>query len=140
VFLSGLSDSKVRNAVIDDYDKTMELMRRMEAQLPIPAQPASTLFRSMRDKPVKITRDRQLQIKHLVYTGDEGGIMCDVTLSQDAKEALLVSITHLRIDPRHPLAREIRAYQRERTRRLAQAGGPRRPSSFTLRPRKRRRR
>ena len=126
--------------MIDDYDKTRELMHRMEAQLPIPARPTGAFFRSMRDKRIKITRDQQLQIKHLVYAGDEGGIMCDVTLSQDAKEALLVSITHLRIDPRHPLAREIRAYQRERTRRLAQAGGPRTPSSFTIRPRKRRRR
>ena len=62
------------------------------------------------------------------------------TLSQKAKEALLVSITHLRIDPRHPLAREIRAYQKERTRKLAQSGEPRRSSSYTIRPRKRKRR
>ncbi|HUX75787.1 MAG TPA: hypothetical protein VMY40_03990 [Anaerolineae bacterium] len=123
--------------MIDDYDKTMELMHKMEAQLPIPARPTAAFFRSVQKKGIRVTRDQQLQIKHLVYAGDEGGIMCDVTLSRDAKEALLVSITHLRIDPRHPLAREIRAYQKERTKRLTQSGGLREPHSYTIRPRKR---
>jgi hypothetical protein len=127
-------------AMIDDYDKTMELMHKMEAQLPIPARPTAAFFHSVQKKGIRVTRDQQLQIKHLVYAGDEGGIMCDVTLSRGAKEALLVSITHLRIDPRHPLAQEIRAYQKERTKRLAQSGGLREPHSYTIRPRKRRRR
>jgi hypothetical protein len=140
VFLSGLSDSKVRNAVIDDYDKTMELMRNMEAQLPIPARPTSRLIRALQEQGSQIARHQELQIQDVFYSGDEGGVLCGMTLSEDAKEALVVSITHLRMDPRHPLAREIRAYQRQRTRRLAQAGGPRSPSSFTVRPRKRRRR
>ena len=123
--------------MIDDYEKTMKLVRKMEAQLPIPARPTAAFFHSMHKQGIRITRDQQLQIKRLIYAGDEGGIMCDVTLSKDAQTALLVSVTHLRIDPRHPLAREIRAYQKERTKRLAQSGGPRRPYSYTIHPRKR---
>jgi len=126
--------------MIDDYAQAMELVRKMEAHLPIPARPTGTYIRAMREQGIKVTRDQELQIKRVFYLGDEGGIACDVTLSRDAKQAIIVSITHLRIDPRHPLAQEIRAYQRERTRRLAQSGGPREPSHFTVRPRKKRRR
>ena len=127
--------------MIDDYAKAMELVRKMKAQLPIPARPTGAYIRAMREqRGVKIAHDQELQIKQVLYLGDEGGIACDVTPSRDAKEAVVVSLTHLRVHRQHPLAQEIRAYQRERTRRLAQSGGPREPSHFTVRPRKKRRR
>ena len=108
--------------MIDDYAKAMELMRKMEAQLPIPARPTGAFVHAMRERGVKIPRDQELQIKRVFYAGDEGGVCCDVTLSEDAEEAIIVSITHLRVPSRHPLAEEIRGYQRERTRRIAQSG------------------
>ena len=126
--------------MIDDYAKAMELVRKMEAHLPIPARPTGACIRALREQGVKVARHQELQIKQVLYLGDEAGISCDVTLSRDAEEALVVSLTHLRVRRRHPLAQEIHAYQRERTRRLAQSGGPREPSHFTVRPRKRRRR
>ncbi len=126
--------------MIDDYAKAMELMRKMEAQLPIPARPTGAFVHAMRERGVKIPRDQELQIKRVFYAGDEGGICCDVTLSEDAKEAIIVSITHLRVRSRHPLAKEIRAYQRERTRRIAQSRGSSQPSQFTARPHRKRRR
>jgi len=126
--------------MIDDYAQAMELIRKMEAHLPIPARPTGAYIRAMREQGVQVARDQELQIQDVLYLGDEGGIACNVTPSKDAKQALIVSITHLRVDPRHPLAQEIRAYQRERTRKLAQSGGPREPSHFTVRPRKKRRR
>ena len=125
--------------MIDDYAKAMELMHKMETQLPIPVRPTGAFVRAMRERGVKIPRDQELQIKRVFYAGDEGGICCDVTLSEDAKEAIVVSITHLRVPSRHPLAKEIRAYQRERTRRIALSGGLSQPSQFTARPRKKRR-
>ncbi|MBC8249587.1 MAG: hypothetical protein H8E90_07900, partial [Anaerolineales bacterium] len=105
--------------MIDDYDKATELMRKMEAQLPIPARPTGAFVRAMREQGIKIPGDQELQIKRVFYAGDEGGVCCDVTLSEDAEEAIIVSITHLRVPSRHPLAEEIRGYQRERTRRIA---------------------
>ena len=126
--------------MIDDYAQAMELMRKMEAHLPIPARPTGTYIRVLREQGVKVARDQELQIKRVFYLGDEGGIACDVTPSRDAREAVVVSITHLRVHRQHPLAQEIRAYQRERTRRLAQSGGPREPSHFTVRPHKKKRR
>jgi hypothetical protein len=126
--------------MIDGYEQAMELLHKMEAHLPIPARPTATMVRALRDQGQRISRDRELSIQSVFYAGDEGGIVCALELLEGAKAALVVSVTHLRIDLRHPLAQEIRAYQQERKRRLAQAGGSREPSSLTLYPRKKKQR
>ena len=120
--------------MIDDYAQVQELMRKMEAQLPIPARPTSSFLRAMRDRGISMSLNQELTIKSLVYLGDEGGIMCDVTLP-GSDTVTLTSLTHIRIKFSHPLAEEIRAYQMARTRKLAQAG-PRESASFTIKPRK----
>jgi len=47
-----------------------------------------------------------------------GGITCTLKGDPEDKELYSVSITHLIIDPTHPLAAEVEAYQRQRVRRL----------------------
>jgi hypothetical protein len=122
--------------VIDDYKQAMELVREMEAQLPIPARPTSNMIRGLRRQGHKIARDQKLVIQNVFYAGDEAGIVCALQPLEGVKTALVISVTHLRIDLCHPLSKRIRAYQQERKRRLAQASGAREPSSFTLYPRK----
>jgi hypothetical protein len=97
--------------MIDNPATVIDLMNKIEAHLPIPANPTSALVRLLRPKGLKISADRVLFIKRVFYLGDDGGIMCDVTPTRDAKEAYVVSLTQLRIAPGHPLARDIRAYQ-----------------------------
>ena len=126
--------------MIDDYARAMDLVHKMNEQLPIPVRLGSPVKRTLRERGLTLSRDQKFEMKRVFYFGDEGGIMCDVTPAKDAKEAVVVSLTHLLIPTHHPLAQEIRAYQRERTRRLAQSGGSGEPSSFTVRPRKKRRR
>ena len=107
--------------MIDDPAQVIDLMGKIEAQLPIPATPTSALVQQLRPKGLKISTQRVMFISRVFYLGDEGGIMCDVTPTKDAREAYVVSLTHLRIVPNHPLSRDIRAYQRERVRRIAQS-------------------
>jgi hypothetical protein len=57
-------------------------------------------------------------IAALHYMGDEGGIVCRLDLGADMQNEAFVSITHLRFDPRLPLARKITAYQKHRVKRL----------------------
>ena len=125
--------------MIDDYSRAMDLVHMMNEQLPIPVRLGSLVKRTLREKGLTVGRDQKFEIKRVFYFGDEGGIMCDVTPAKDAKEAVVVSLTHLLIPTQHPLAQEIRAYQRERTRRLAQSGGSGESSSFTVGPPKKRR-
>lgn len=125
--------------MIDDYPQAMALMRKMEAQLPIPARPTAQFVSAMRKHHgVRLARDYVLQIKSVLYTGDEGGIMCDVT--PPGMDPTLCSLTHLIVDPSHPLAEEIRAYQEARSNKLSGTYQLRKPTSFTLRPRKKHRR
>ena len=106
--------------MIDDYAKAMELMEKMKGRLPIPVFPKKPLVHTLRDKGTRITSQKMLFIRSVIYLGDEGGIGCDLGIIGDEKEAIVCSLTHLSLNPRHPLAREIRAYQRERKKRLAQ--------------------
>jgi hypothetical protein len=126
--------------MIDDYARAIDLMNKMNDQLPIPVRLGSPVKRTLQDKGLTISPDRTFEIKRVFYFGDEGGIMCDVTPAQDAKEAVVVSLTHLLVPAHHPLAQEIRAYQRERARRLAQSGGLGEPSRLAVRRRKKKKR
>lgn len=105
--------------MIDNYAKAMELMEKLKARLPIPVFPRKPLIHTLRDKGCKITSEKMLFIKNVIYLGDEGGIGCDLGMIGDEKEVLICSLTHLRVSTRHALAKEIRTYQRERKTKLA---------------------
>ena len=108
--------------MIDNPGAVATLMEQLKGQLPLPVFPTKELVRTLRRRGVKASVDRALTIKRVFYAGDEGGIVCDVTPGQGAKEVFVVSLTHLRVDPDHQLFAAILAYQRERVRRLAAAG------------------
>ena len=56
--------------------------------------------------------------------GDEGGIASALDFGfSDPKEVHIVSITHLKFDPRHPLAREIETYCKHRIKRIKKLHG-----------------
>jgi hypothetical protein len=107
---------------IDDPAVAADLIAAMRPHLPIAASPTPELARSLRPGGLKVGPGRALFIRNLYYMGDEGGICCDVTPSAGAREAFVVSLTHLRIEPTHPLSRPIRAYQRARVRALGVTG------------------
>ena len=124
--------------MIDNHEHAMQLIDRMEQNLPIPARPTKALTKVLQGKGLRIMRNQKLFIKRVFYMGDEGGISCDITPEGGEKEAIVCSITHIRVKPSHPLAAEIRAYQTERQKRLAQADQGGSPTYFSIEPRKKR--
>jgi hypothetical protein len=87
-----------------DHPETVErLIAKLNEALPIPA---------------RVTPELQCAITWITYMGDEGGIVCKLDLGANAGKEAFTSITHLRFDPRLPLAREITAYQTHRVKRL----------------------
>jgi hypothetical protein len=106
---------------IDDPAAAADLIAAMWPHLPIAASATPELARSLRPRGLTVGHGRSLFIRELFYMGDEGGICCDVTPSAGAREGFVVSLTHLRIDPGHPLYQPIRAYQRARVRALRTA-------------------
>ena len=108
--------------MIDDTAQASALVDKMNASVPIPARPTRQVVDTLRQKGVSLGRDPKLEIKKVFYMGDEGGITCDIT-PPGRHDAILCSVTHLRIHPKHPLAGEIRAYQHTRIQRLAREAG-----------------
>ena len=110
---------------IDNYKKAIALVEKMEAHLPIPAHMTPELARLLQEKEKEFSFEAEMkvQIGKLVYSGDDGGILCSLEFERDSKYLPIVSLTHLRIDSEHPLFEEIRAYQNRRTVRLGIAHG-----------------
>lgn len=105
--------------MIDNYEKTMALIQKMETALPIPVIATKGFLNIVRQNNIRIPGDHDFQIEKVHYLGDEGGICCGVSLPEGSEEALVVSLTHLRVYPGHPLAKEIKSYQKKRVKKLA---------------------
>ena len=61
------------------------------------------------------------QVEYVTYAGDMGGILCSMMVEEENQEGddneiggVTTSITHLKIDPTHPLAEKIKNYQKKR--------------------------
>ncbi len=104
---------------IDDPRRVNALMKEMQARLPISVRPTPALVKLAKKQGLGINRTDSLLIKRVFYTGDEGGIMCDITPSENSKVALVCSLTHLEVVGDDPLAGEMRSYQQERGRKLS---------------------
>ena len=125
--------------MIDDYAQAMELLEKIKAQLPIPAQPTKAFLQAVRGSGMQMRPGQELLIESVLYLGDEGGIGCAIQLPEKGT-VTITSLTHILIEPDHPLAQEIHAYQAERTRKLAQVNRGRKPTRFTVKPRRKKRR
>ncbi len=104
--------------MIDDIKNSLALVEKMQAALPMRAFATKGLRRTLQQSS-KQRFPHEFSVPDVKYLGDQGGIACILDLGfEDAKEVHVVSITHLRFDRRHPLAKEIEAYCKHRIKRL----------------------
>jgi hypothetical protein len=107
--------------MMDNPRTTERLLGRLQAALPMPARLTPELVAALCEQKPAIGVKPFCEITWITYAGDEGGIVCRLDFGSEAGNTAFVSITHLRFDPRLPLAREIAAYQEQRVRRLSRA-------------------
>ncbi len=105
--------------MIDNYEQAIALVEKMKANLPIPIQVTPEAMQRMRQEGDNFSRDHIFMVESVLYAGDEGGIMCMLQTDIKDKTVYGLSLTHLRIQDAHPLAEEIKSYQRKRVARLA---------------------
>ena len=103
--------------MIDQIETVERLVAKLNAVLRIPARITPELQAPLFQQ-TGGTVPAQCAVTRLTYMGDEGGIVCKLDLGSYAAKEAFTSITHLRFDPRLPLAREITAYQKHRVKRL----------------------
>ena len=105
--------------MIDNLEQVERLLPKLEASLPLPATLSLELAAFIRKDFSGHDVTRQCEIVGISYAGFSGGIMCRFVLAGPSEaRAFHVSITHLTFDRRHPLAREIAAYQKHRIKRM----------------------
>jgi hypothetical protein len=108
--------------MIDNAEKTEQLLAKLQAALPMPARATPELIATLLAQTSVTELPTDWTVTAVSYSGDEGGIVCRINLHPMPGNAVFASITHLRFDPRLPLAREIAAYQKHRVKRLRRQG------------------
>ncbi len=104
--------------MIDDVEKSVALVERMRAALPLRAVASVDLRRTLQERSKRVF-PRECRVTEVRYLGDEGGIAGTLDFDfSETKNVHIVSITHLRFDRGNPLAREIGAYCKHRIKRL----------------------
>ena len=105
--------------MIDDPLQVSLLEILLNEAVPIQARMTARLIAALAKNEPGLKLVPDCTINEILYAGDQGGFMC--VLGFDAIETthgFVSSLTHLSIDPRHPLARDIASYQRRRIKRL----------------------
>lgn len=116
--------------MIDNPAQVGPLRAKLEAALPLPAMASPPLLAILRRKMERPDLPARCRITAVHYAGDEGGIVCGLEFEGVVEHAAHVSITHLTFDRRLPLAREIAAYQKHRSKRLRRENARRAPAPF----------
>jgi hypothetical protein len=119
--MDAMTERMLAASTIDKPVETRQLFLDMEASLPIPIRFNEQGLKGLKAHGVDIdTKDDGYQIEELLYSGDMGGILCSAaTTARGKKTQAVISITHLKVDPAHPLAGRIKEYQKKRTLALA---------------------
>lgn len=104
--------------MIDNPVQVQRLLARLEAALPVPVRMTPELVAILKKQNPALEISPSCAIASVRYTGDEGGILCQLEFTPATENAVYASITHLRFDPRQPLARNITAYQKHRVKHL----------------------
>jgi hypothetical protein len=98
-----------------------ELIKEIEAHLPLPVYPTPEVAHSLRQKGKNVRVEEALQVTSVLDSGELGGILRAIE-SGDKEEVFMISLTHLRIGADHPLKTCIEAYQKARVRKLSRQG------------------
>jgi hypothetical protein len=109
--------------MIDDTEKAMALTEKIQIALPIAAIATKELRRALQEKSDHVFPS-ECSVTKIIYMGEEGGISCHLDFGlSGSKNAYVVSITHLKLNRRNPLTREIEAYCKHRIKRLKKLHG-----------------
>jgi hypothetical protein len=101
---------------IDNFEEAQALTVQLEQTLPFQIRPGKEFLKMVRDQGKSISSETVFTVDRVIYSGDIGGINCALMPWSEVgnKERFVVSITHLVIDPQHPLASKVKAYQQKR--------------------------
>src|SRR5258708_37812433 len=107
--------------MLDNPEKTTRLLTALKAAVPFEVEVLPSVIKHLQSENLTITNPTRQLVSDLSYAGDEGGIVCHVA-PEGKSEALVMSLTYVRVLLRNPLAVAIRDYQKHRIKKLKKQG------------------
>src|SRR5947209_9242778 len=123
-FVGSNNELACRRAVmmLDHPEKTSRLLGALKAVAPFKVELLRSLIEHLQAENVVDSGRMHQVVSDLSYAGDEGGIMCHMSRSEETGRALVVSLTYIRVPRSMPLARAIADYQKHRVTKLKKQG------------------
>jgi hypothetical protein len=108
--------------MLDNPEKTARLLAALKAAVPFEVELTPSLIESLQTESVADADWMHRIVWDLSYAGDEGGIMCHMSRSDETGRALVVSLTHVLVPRSMPLATAVVDYQKHRVKKLKKQG------------------
>jgi hypothetical protein len=108
--------------MLDHPQKTPRLLAALKAAAPFEVELAPSVIEQLQAENVADADQMHQIVWDLSYAGDEGGIMCHLSRSEETGRALVVSLTFVWVSPPMPLARAVADYQKHRMKKLKKQG------------------
>ena len=107
--------------MIDHPERTARLLAALEAAVPFEVELSPELIEYLRAEKIAIPGGGRHVVSGVSYAGDDGGIVCRI-IPAEGRDALVVSLTHVRMPRSMPLARTVADYQKHRVKKLKKQG------------------
>jgi len=109
--------------MLDNAEKTTRLLAALKAAAPFEVELTERLLKHLLAQHNAVADRTHHTVSDLSYAGDEGGIVCHI-VPPEKREALVVSLTHVRVPRSMPLAAAVVDYQKHRVNKLKKQGRP----------------
>ena len=108
--------------MLDHPEKTVRLLAALKAAVPFDVELLPALIDYLRAENLTAEVRTRQSVSDLSYAGDEGGIVCHLSPFAETGQALVVSLTHVRVSRSMPLSAAVASYQRHRVKKLKKQG------------------
>ena len=104
--------------MLDNLEKAARLLAALKAAAPFEVEVLPSVVKHLESENCTITDPMHQLVSDLSYAGDEGGIVCHLSRSEETGRALVVSLTHVRVPRSMSLAAAVLEYQKHRMKKL----------------------
>ena len=103
--------------MIDHPEKTARLLAALKAAVPFEVELVPSLVSYLRAQQIAAADQTRSVVSDVSYAGDDGGIVCHI-VPPEKREALVVSLTQVRVSRSMPLAATVADYHNHRVKKL----------------------
>lgn len=103
--------------MLDKPEKTYQLLAALKAAVPFEMELTPSLIAHLQAQQVAVAVNPRQIVSQISYAGDEGGIVCHIA-PEEGRDALVVSLTHVRAHRSLPFAAAVFEYQKHRVKKL----------------------